>query len=58
MDVQDIFNKTIFERDDREVVFEAISRVDPHFKPVIQQPSMEYVCPLLLHLNKDATPVS
>jgi len=50
-DIQDLFNKTTLEKDEREVIIEAIRRVNPSFKPEIRPPKMDYVCPLLVHLN-------
>ncbi|CAG4960033.1 unnamed protein product [Parnassius apollo] len=55
MTVNDLLDKSKFVYDQREVVFNAIHRIQPQFKPVYTPPVLDYDCPLLEKLKLSDT---
>ncbi|CAG7820789.1 unnamed protein product [Allacma fusca] len=50
--LDDVFNRSNFQYDQREVVLETLRKVHPEYTPTMNPPSKGYACNLLTHLNE------
>lgn len=53
--MNDIFDKTICVRDQKELILQIIHRIDKNFQPLYTLPNLNYTNKLLLTLNSDST---
>lgn len=56
--INSIFDKSIFLKDQRQVVLEAIHIVKPNFRPVYTPPDILYTNKIMTHLNENVKDIS
>lgn len=57
LDFNDIIDKSLFARDQREYTIKAMQRIEPNFQPKLTPPVLVYTNPMLKHLNSDVQPI-
>lgn len=50
---QDLFSKCSYTKNERECVLKIINRIDSHFIPFYEPPTLYYSCNFLQNLNKN-----